>query len=22
MGFWGVRVGSHGVKNMNELLKF
>jgi hypothetical protein len=22
MGFWGVQVGSHGVKNMNELLKF
>jgi hypothetical protein len=22
MGFWGVRVGSHGVKNMNDLLKF
>jgi hypothetical protein len=22
MGFWGVRVGSHGVKNMNEVLEF
>jgi hypothetical protein len=22
MGFWGVRVGSHGIKNMNEVLKF
>jgi hypothetical protein len=22
MGFWGVRVGSHGVKKMNEVLRF